>query len=174
MDLYVGLCNNPYGPFGRNPTMNLQFHPDKCSRLQITRSRKSTICHWKDYTLPGQALETTTSAVHLWVTLQNDLRWERHTDNICQGKQDARLPSPRCEYASTVMGTPLQQNRMLGFLPLVVNMQAQLWEPHCSKTGCSASFPSLWICKHSYGNPTAASTSSASRKVSEKGSPFCP
>ena len=37
---------------------------------------------------------------------------------------------------------------MLGFLPLVVNMQVQ------------------------YGNPTAASTSSASRKVSEKGSPI--
>ena len=37
---------------------------------------------------------------------------------------------------------------MLGFLPLVVNMQVQ------------------------YGNPTAASTSSASRKVSEKDSPI--
>ena len=70
----------------------MSFHPDKCNRLPITRSKK-TSPQEVDYTLHGQILETVSSAKYLGVTLQFEFGRGTHIDNVCA-----------------------KANRMLGFL----------------------------------------------------------
>ena len=57
----------------------MSFHPDKCTVLRVT-SKKHPITH--DYILHDHILETETSTKYLGITLQNDLKWNKHIDNI--------------------------------------------------------------------------------------------
>jgi myo-inositol-hexaphosphate 3-phosphohydrolase len=57
----------------------MAFHPDKCTVLTITQ-KKTPFKH--DYILHNHILEPVTSAKHLGVTLQSNLKWNTHIDNI--------------------------------------------------------------------------------------------
>ena len=57
----------------------MSFHPDKCSVLQIT-TKKQPIQH--NYILHGHTLTTETSTKYLGVTIQNNLKWNEHINNI--------------------------------------------------------------------------------------------
>ena len=57
----------------------MEFHPEKCEVLRV--SRKRSIIH-HEYKLHGKALATADSAKYLGVTITPDLRWNRHIDNI--------------------------------------------------------------------------------------------
>ena len=57
----------------------MAFHPDKCTKLTVSH-RKHTFTH--DYTLHNHILESVSSAKYLGVTLQSDLKWNKHFDNI--------------------------------------------------------------------------------------------
>ena len=53
------------------------FHPDKCSVLRITTSKKHR--RETNYFLHGQRLQTADSSKYLGVTLSDNLQWEKHT-----------------------------------------------------------------------------------------------
>jgi hypothetical protein len=55
------------------------FHPDKCSVLTIT-NKKNPVKH--NYLLLNHTLESVSSAKYLGITLQSDLKWTQHTNNI--------------------------------------------------------------------------------------------
>ena len=57
----------------------MQFHPDKCSVMHIT-TKKNTIHH--KYVLHQHTLQTESSTKYLGVTIQSDLKWNKHIDNI--------------------------------------------------------------------------------------------
>jgi hypothetical protein len=57
----------------------MAFHPDKCTVLTITQ-KKTPFKH--DYILHNHILEPVTSAKYLGVTLQSNLKWNIHIDNI--------------------------------------------------------------------------------------------
>ena len=57
----------------------MAFHPDKCTVLTITQ-KKTPFKH--DYILHNHILEPVTSAKYLGVTLQSNLKWNTHIDNI--------------------------------------------------------------------------------------------
>ena len=57
----------------------MEFHPDKCSVLSITRSK--TPIHY-EYQLHGQPLEHVKSAKYLGVTIQSDLKWTTHVNTV--------------------------------------------------------------------------------------------
>ena len=57
----------------------MSFHPDKCSVLRIT-TKKQPIQH--NYILHGHTLATETSTKYLGVTIQNNLKWNEHINNI--------------------------------------------------------------------------------------------
>jgi hypothetical protein len=57
----------------------MAFHPDKCTVLIITQN-KTPFKH--DYILHNHILEPVTSAKYLGVTLQSNLKWNTHIDNI--------------------------------------------------------------------------------------------
>jgi myo-inositol-hexaphosphate 3-phosphohydrolase len=57
----------------------MAFHPDKCNVLSITRN-KTPVKH--AYTLHGHQLEHADKVQYLGVTIQSDLKWDSHINNI--------------------------------------------------------------------------------------------
>ena len=57
----------------------MAFHPDKCNVLSINKN-KNPIKY--NYTLRGQSLEHVDKAKYLGVTIQSDLKWHSHINNI--------------------------------------------------------------------------------------------
>ena len=58
---------------------HMEFHPEKCQVLTITRKRKPIVYN---YTLQGHTLEHVETAKYLGITMTNDFRWNTHIDNI--------------------------------------------------------------------------------------------
>jgi hypothetical protein len=58
---------------------NMEFHPDKCQVIPITRNRTKFI---NKYTLNGHTLKTTTNVKYLGLNITSDLRWNTHINNI--------------------------------------------------------------------------------------------
>ena len=57
----------------------MQFHPQKCEVISITRARKT---HHHDYHLLGVKLKHVNSAKYLGVTITSDMCWNDHINNI--------------------------------------------------------------------------------------------
>jgi hypothetical protein len=57
----------------------MEFNPDKCEVLRITRKRNLVIF---PYTLHNNQLNSTQEAKYLGVTISQDLSWTKHINNI--------------------------------------------------------------------------------------------
>ena len=57
----------------------MKFHPEKCQVITISRRRKNI---YHDYTLHGHSLEHVKSVKYLGLTITQDLRWNKHVNNI--------------------------------------------------------------------------------------------
>ena len=57
----------------------MQFHPDKCEVISITRKHKPTI---HNYTMHGHQLQHVDSVKYLGLTVSADLRWNKHVDRV--------------------------------------------------------------------------------------------
>jgi hypothetical protein len=55
------------------------YDPEKCSVLTIT-NKKNPVKH--NYLLHNHTLESVSSAKYLGITLQSDLKWTQHANNI--------------------------------------------------------------------------------------------
>ena len=60
-------------------TWGMQFHPQKCNSLIISKSR-TLFKH--NYTLKGHILESVETAKYLGITLSTNMSWEPHINNI--------------------------------------------------------------------------------------------
>ena len=59
----------------------MKFHPDKCSILRITRSKTPKIFKYK---LHNHVLKEEKNSKYLGVTIDNNLCWNTHIDNVCK------------------------------------------------------------------------------------------
>jgi hypothetical protein len=57
----------------------MKFHPQKCEVLSVTRSQSVVT---RDYTLHGHILNRVSSAKYLGVTINHQLKWNEHINNI--------------------------------------------------------------------------------------------
>ena len=58
---------------------SMEFNPDKCEVLRISR-KKNPVIH--NYTLHNKTLKTTDTAKYLGITISKDLNWSNHINNI--------------------------------------------------------------------------------------------
>ena len=59
----------------------IQFHPQKCSVLRISRSKSPKFFQ---YHLHGHILQSETNSKYLGITINNKLSWNNHIDNVCK------------------------------------------------------------------------------------------
>ena len=107
---------------------DMAFHPEKCTSLAVTRSRKP-LKH--QYELCGHILETISSTKYLGVTINKDMNWSEYINNVCTKanktlgflKRNLKISSrkikemayksyvrPALEYACTVWDPYTQQH----------------------------------------------------------------
>ena len=107
-------------------TWQMEFHPDKCQVLRVSRKRKENVIA-ASYTLHGHTLKVVDHVKYLGVTLSSDLKWNRHIGNAinkanstlgmlkrnikvgCRATKAAAYQSlvrPHLEYSSCVWDPP--------------------------------------------------------------------
>ena len=99
----------------------MAFHPEKCTTLPDTDARK--VLEYP-YQLHGHTLETTDSANYLGVTINKDLGWNTHIDNIC-ARANKTLGFFRRNLK--IGSTSIKQT---AFVRTIMEYASTVWDPH--------------------------------------------
>ena len=108
-------------------TWCMEFHPDKCQALTVSKKRQRT---HRTYKLRDHALETTQEATYLGIALSDDLRWDAQVKKIV-GKANKALGFLR---RNLRVGS--RKLRELAYFALVrpcVEYAAAAWDPYSSE-----------------------------------------
>jgi len=106
---------------------SMEFHPQKCSVLRVSRSKTPSLF---DYTLHGTNLQTTESTKYLGVTITNDLTWERHISNI-KAKANQQLAFVRRNIRTRSRST--KEKLFNTLVRPHVEYAAPVWDPHTNR-----------------------------------------
>ena len=105
----------------------MEFHPEKCNVLRMTRSRSPSIFN---YTLHGTNLKSTESTKYLGVTLTKDLTWGKHID-IIRATANQQLAFVRRNIRTRSSST---KDKLFNTLVRPhLEYAATVWDPHISK-----------------------------------------
>ena len=102
----------------------MEFHPEKCQILTITRKRTPVKFQ---YILHGQVLEHVPSAKYLGVTLSHDMRWNTHINNITR-KANQTLGFLRRNLQ--VASEDLKSTAYKTLVRPLVEYAPSVWDPH--------------------------------------------
>ena len=104
----------------------MAFHPDKCTFLSVT-TKHQPVQH--NYILHNHTLESVTSAKYLGITLQSNLKWDKHIDDITS-KANKMLG-----FLKRNLKTPNQHTKSQAYQALVrpkLEYSCSVWDPHTS------------------------------------------
>ena len=108
---------------------SMEFHPEKCNVLRVTRSRSPSIFN---YTLHGTNLKSTESTKYLGVTLTKDLTWGKHIDiDIIRAKANQQLAFVRINIRTRSSST--KEKLFNTLVRPHLEYAATVWDPHISK-----------------------------------------
>ncbi|XP_071133190.1 uncharacterized protein [Mytilus edulis] len=106
----------------------MAFHPDKCNVLSVTTKRQP-LKH--NYTLHNHILESVTSAKYLGITLQSNLKWDKHIDdNISKANKTLG-------FLRRNLKTSNQNIKSQAYQALVrpkLEYSCSVWDPHTSES----------------------------------------
>ena len=101
----------------------MEFHPDKCEVISVTMEEKSYLLSLSHTWSVGHHLKK-----YLGVHITSDLRWDKHTDNICSRansslgfiRRNVNIGNPR------VKGLAYQSY----VRPAVLEYSPTVWDPY--------------------------------------------
>ena len=105
----------------------LYFHPERCTRLPVTRNRKVLDF---DYELHKQTLDTVTSAKYLGITVQQEINWDNHTDDIT-AKASRTLGFLRQNLK--ISSIELREKVYLVFVRPLLEYASSVWDPYTKR-----------------------------------------
>ena len=105
----------------------MAFHPDKCTKLTISH-KKHTFNH--NYTLHNHTLESVTSAKYLGVTLQSNLKWNLHYDNIIS---NANKSLGFLKRNLQVSNTDIKSRAYQTLVRPKLEYSCSVWDPHTTE-----------------------------------------
>ena len=121
------LCypsKRPQQPSSMGKEMGMAFHPEKCSAIKVTRSRKPISL---TYTLKGHNRDLEDFTRYLGVELQSSMSWNRHTDqtvktaNSTQGflRRNFRISNEQTKTAACI-----------SVVRPIIEYCSTVWNPH--------------------------------------------
>ena len=102
----------------------MEFHPQKCTVLPITRSLNPNI---NSYQLHRHTLESVQSAKYLGVTLTKNLSWDTHIDNVCN-KANKTLGFLRRNLK--IGSTKVKETAYKTFVRPILEYACTVWDPY--------------------------------------------
>ena len=105
----------------------MAFHPDKCTVLTAS-NKKNTIK--KDYILHSHTLESVSAAKYLGITLQSDLKWNQHTNNII-GNANKSLGFLKRNLKTSI--TNIKSQAYLALVRPKLEYACSVWNPHTAE-----------------------------------------
>lgn len=105
----------------------MQFHPDKCVVLPITKKKEPI---HKNYILHGHNLEYVSSAKYLGVTITSDLKWGAHINNICQR---ANRTIGFLKRNLNIANSEIKEKAYTALVRPTVEYACSVWDPHLQK-----------------------------------------
>ena len=135
----------------------MEFHPEKCQVLRVSKKRNPI--YSGSYSLHGHMLEIVDHAKYLGVTVQGDLRWDRHISNMVKKANSTHAVLKRNVRVSS------KATKSAAYKSLVrphLEYCATVWDPHTkcaiNKIESVQRRSARWTC-NSYGinstGPTA-------------------
>ena len=106
---------------------DMQFHPAKCTTLPVTRSRHPL---QPAYQLHGHTLETVSAVKYLGVTIQGDLCWDAHINNIVS-KANSTLGFLRRNLK--ISSRRVKEQAYKSFVRPILEYACSVWDPHTQK-----------------------------------------
>ena len=106
----------------------MAFHPDKCSVLSVT-NKKQPIQH--NYILHNHTLESVSSATYLGITVQSNLKWDKHINDITSKGNKA------LGFLKRNLQTSNQQIKTQAYQALVrpkIEYSCSIWDHHTSES----------------------------------------
>ena len=105
----------------------MAFHPDKCTKLTVSQ-KKHTFNH--DYILHNHTLESVTSAKYLGITLQSNLKWNLHCDNITA---NANKSLGFLKRNIKVSNTDIKSRAYQALVRPKLEYSCSVWDPHSTQ-----------------------------------------
>ena len=102
----------------------MEFHPQKCQVMSITRKRK-IIQH--DYYIHNIKLQRTNEAKYLGVTIDSQMTWKTHHKNI-SGKSNRTLSFLRRHLSSCPQNIKAKSYEV--YVRPMLEYSSNVWDPH--------------------------------------------
>ena len=107
-------------------TWMMEFHPEKCEVINITRKR-NIIRHPYTQSLHGHQLKHVDQTKYLGVTITGDFRWNKHTDNI-SAKANNTLNFLRRNI--NVRDHSIKDKAYKALVRPILEYSSSVWDPH--------------------------------------------
>jgi len=121
----AGLLQQDLNTLSQWPdTWMMEFHPQKCEVISITRKMKPMKY---TYSLYGQELKHVDSVKYLGVTITKDLRWDHHINSITS-KATNSLNLFRCNIR--VSNTRVKQTAYKTFVRPLLEYSQTVWDTY--------------------------------------------
>ncbi|KAK3087114.1 hypothetical protein FSP39_001879 [Pinctada imbricata] len=105
----------------------MAFHPDKCTKLTISHKKQKYTHH---YILHNHILESVDHAKYLGITLQSDLKWNTHYDNIISNANKTLGFLKRNLQTSN---TEIKSRAYQALIRPKLEYSCTVWDPHTSQ-----------------------------------------